>query len=58
MLAAGGFGVEEIPVYARAGASAFGMAAPLLGIGPDEEEARRRVARALALARGQDPAHT
>ena len=58
MLAAGGFGVEEIPVYARAGASAFGMAAPLLGIGPDEEEARRRVARALALARGQDPAHS
>ncbi|MEA2600490.1 MAG: 2-dehydro-3-deoxyphosphogluconate aldolase / (4S)-4-hydroxy-2-oxoglutarate aldolase [Acidobacteriota bacterium] len=57
MLAAGGFGVEEIPLYARAGASAFGMAAPLLGIGPDEEEARRRVARALALARGQDPAH-
>lgn len=57
MLAAGGFGVEEIPAYARAGASAFGLAAPLLGVGPDAEEARRRVARALALARGQDPAH-
>lgn len=57
MLAAGGFGVEEIPAYARAGASAFGLAAPLLGVGPDAGEARRRVARALALARGQDPAH-
>ena len=57
MLAAGGFGVEEIPAYARAGASAFGLAAPLLGVGPDGEEARRRIARALALARGQDPAH-
>lgn len=57
MLAAGGFGVEEIPAYARAGASAFGLAAPLLGVGPDAGEARRRVARALALARGEDPAH-
>ena len=57
MLAAGGFGVEEIPAYARAGASAFGLAASLLGVGPDAGEARRRVARALALARGQDPAH-
>src|SRR5262249_20604434 len=55
MLAAGGFGVEEIPAYARAGASAFGLAAPLLGAGPDAAETRRRVARALALARGQDP---
>ncbi|MFY9820598.1 MAG: 2-dehydro-3-deoxyphosphogluconate aldolase [Thermoanaerobaculia bacterium] len=58
MLAAGGFGVEEIPAYARAGASAFGLAAPLLGVGPDAGEARRRIARALALARGQDPAHS
>jgi 2-dehydro-3-deoxyphosphogluconate aldolase / (4S)-4-hydroxy-2-oxoglutarate aldolase len=57
MLAAGGFGVEDIPAYARAGASAFGLAAPLLGAGPDAGEAHRRVARALALARGQDPAH-
>jgi 2-dehydro-3-deoxyphosphogluconate aldolase/(4S)-4-hydroxy-2-oxoglutarate aldolase len=53
MLAAGGFGVEEIPAYARAGAIAFGIAAPLLGVGPDEEEARRKIARALALARGE-----
>lgn len=53
MLAAGGFGVEEIPAYARAGAVAFGLAAPLLGAGPDEAESRRRIARALALARGE-----
>ncbi|MDP9120191.1 MAG: bifunctional 4-hydroxy-2-oxoglutarate aldolase/2-dehydro-3-deoxy-phosphogluconate aldolase [Acidobacteriota bacterium] len=56
MLAAGGFGPDEIPAYARAGASAFGIAVPLL-VGTDaaaagEEEARRRIARALALARG------
>jgi len=55
MLAAGGFGVEEIPAYRQAGAIAFGLAAPLLGAGPDAGEAHRRVARALALARGQDP---
>jgi len=55
MLAAGGFGVEEIPLYAQAGAVAFGLAAPLLGVGPagdDTTEARRRIARALTLARG------
>jgi len=52
MLAAGGFGVEEIPAYAMAGAVAFGLAAPLLGVGPDDTETRRRVSRALALARG------
>lgn len=55
MLAAGGFGVDEIPAYARAGAVAFGIAAPLLGIGPDEAESRRRIARALTLARGAAP---
>jgi 2-dehydro-3-deoxyphosphogluconate aldolase/(4S)-4-hydroxy-2-oxoglutarate aldolase len=54
MLAAGGFGVEEIPAYARAGAVAFGIAAPLLGAGPDEAESRRRIGRALALARGEE----
>jgi 2-dehydro-3-deoxyphosphogluconate aldolase/(4S)-4-hydroxy-2-oxoglutarate aldolase len=54
MLAAGGFGVEEIPAYRKAGAIAFGLAAPLLGAGPDESEARRRIGRALALARGTD----
>jgi 2-dehydro-3-deoxyphosphogluconate aldolase/(4S)-4-hydroxy-2-oxoglutarate aldolase len=54
MLAAGGFGVEEIPAYARAGAVAFGIAAPLLGFSADEAESRRRIGRALALARGGD----
>ncbi len=49
MLAAGGFGVEEIPDYARAGATAFGIGAPLLGA--DDEETRRRIARGLELAR-------
>jgi 2-dehydro-3-deoxyphosphogluconate aldolase/(4S)-4-hydroxy-2-oxoglutarate aldolase len=51
MLAAGGFGPEEIPAYARAGASAFGIGAPLLG--GDDEETRRRIARGLELARGR-----
>jgi 2-dehydro-3-deoxyphosphogluconate aldolase / (4S)-4-hydroxy-2-oxoglutarate aldolase len=49
MLAAGGFGIEEIPNYAAAGASAFGIGGPL--IGADETETRHRVARALELAR-------
>ncbi len=49
MLAAGGFGIEEIPTYAMAGASAFGIGSPLLGA--DEGETRQRVARALKLAR-------
>lgn len=49
MLAGGGFSVEEIPAYAAAGASAFGIGAPLLGA--DEEETRRRIARGLELAR-------
>lgn len=48
MLAAGGFGVEDINDYARAGAVAFGMGSPLLGA--DEEETRGRIARALAMA--------
>jgi 2-dehydro-3-deoxyphosphogluconate aldolase/(4S)-4-hydroxy-2-oxoglutarate aldolase len=48
MLAAGGFGVEDINDYARAGAVAFGMGAPLLGA--DDEETRGRIARALAMA--------
>lgn len=49
MLAAGGFGVEEIPAYAAVGASAFGIGAPLLGA--DDEETRRKIARGLELAR-------
>ena len=52
MLAAGGFGVDEIPAYREAGAVAYGIGAPLIGAGG--EEARRRIARALALARGEE----
>lgn len=54
MLAAGGFGIEEIPAYAHAGAVAVGMGAPLL-LGTDAGDSRRRVARALAFAR-REPA--
>ncbi|HEX5761089.1 MAG TPA: 2-dehydro-3-deoxyphosphogluconate aldolase [Thermoanaerobaculia bacterium] len=53
MLAAGGFGVEEIPAYRAAGAVAFGLGPPLLG--DDPEETRRRVALAIELARGGGP---
>jgi len=49
MLAAGGFGVEEIPAYRAAGAVAFGLGPPLVGATP--EETASRVRRALALAR-------
>jgi 2-dehydro-3-deoxyphosphogluconate aldolase/(4S)-4-hydroxy-2-oxoglutarate aldolase len=50
MLAGGGFDIEEIPAYRRAGAVAFGIGAPLLGADP--EATRARIARALELARG------
>lgn len=50
MLAAGGFGVEEISAYKTAGAAAFGIGAPLLGA--TREESRQRITRALNLARG------
>lgn len=55
MLAGGGFGIEEIPAYRAAGASAFGIGAPLLST--DEASTSRNIRRALALARGghQDP---
>lgn len=53
MLAGGGFAIEEIPAYARAGATAFGIGAPLLGT--DEEDTRRRIAHALELAAGPSP---
>lgn len=49
MMASGGYGVEEIPAYAAAGAEAFGIGGPLLGA--DDEESRRRIARGLELAR-------
>lgn len=52
MLAAGGFSVDEIPAYRAAGAAAFGIGAPLLADG--DEETRKRIARALRLARGQE----
>ena len=51
MLAAGGFGVDEIPAYRAAGAAAFGLAAPLLGAAT--ADAAARMARALRLARGE-----
>ncbi len=51
MLAAGGFGVDEIPAYRAAGAVAFGIGQPLIGAGG--EAARTRMKRALALARGE-----
>ncbi len=54
MLAAGGFGVDEIPAYRAAGAVAFGIGAPLIGAGG--EETRGRIAHALALARGEEGA--
>ncbi len=49
LLAAGGFDIEEIPAYARAGAVAFGIGAPLLGV--DDESTQRRIAHAIELAR-------
>ena len=49
MLAGGGFSVDQIDDYARAGAIAFGIGGPLLGA--DDDESRGRIARALALAR-------
>jgi 2-dehydro-3-deoxyphosphogluconate aldolase/(4S)-4-hydroxy-2-oxoglutarate aldolase len=52
MLAAGGFGVDDIPAYARAGAVAFGIGAPLLG--GDDEETHRTIARGLKLARHEE----
>ncbi len=51
MLAAGGFGIEEIPAYRAAGAVAYGIGGPLLGDTP--VETATRVRRALALARGE-----
>lgn len=50
MLAAGGFGIEEIPAYRRAGAVAFGIGAPLLGEGRSDSLAN--IGRALELATG------
>ncbi|HSL82235.1 MAG TPA: hypothetical protein VLF66_05630 [Thermoanaerobaculia bacterium] len=56
MLAAGGFGVEEIPAYRDAGAIGFGIGAPLVGKSPEETRARVRRALELARPRGDRPA--
>lgn len=53
MLAAGGFDIEEIPSYQAAGAQAYGIGSPLLA--EDDGQSRERIARALALARGNRP---
>jgi 2-dehydro-3-deoxyphosphogluconate aldolase / (4S)-4-hydroxy-2-oxoglutarate aldolase len=53
MLAAGGFGPEDIPAYRDAGAVAFGIGAPMLA--DSEAEALRRVGGAVAMARGARP---
>lgn len=50
LLAAGGFGIDEIPDYRAAGASAFGLGAPLLG--QDENDSIDKIRRALQMARG------
>jgi 2-dehydro-3-deoxyphosphogluconate aldolase/(4S)-4-hydroxy-2-oxoglutarate aldolase len=53
MLAAGGFGIDDIPAYRAAGAVAFGIGFPLLA-GPEAHPAtvRERIAGALRLAAG------
>jgi 2-dehydro-3-deoxyphosphogluconate aldolase/(4S)-4-hydroxy-2-oxoglutarate aldolase len=52
MLAAGGFGIDDIPAYLAAGAIAVGIGFPLLA-GPDAHPAavRERIAGALRMAR-------
>lgn len=52
MLAAGGFGVESIPDYRRAGAIAYGLGGAQL-LGGDTAGGGDRIHRALALARGE-----
>ncbi|MEO8276800.1 MAG: 2-dehydro-3-deoxyphosphogluconate aldolase [Thermoanaerobaculia bacterium] len=51
MLAGGGFGIEEIPAYRAAGASAFGIGGPLLG--NDDASTTGNIHRALSLARAE-----
>jgi 2-dehydro-3-deoxyphosphogluconate aldolase/(4S)-4-hydroxy-2-oxoglutarate aldolase len=54
MLAAGGFGIDDIPAYRSAGASAFGIGFPLLAGRPEAPAAEvgARIERALRLAAG------
>ena len=56
MLASGGYGPEEIAAYREAGAEAFGIGDPLLG--RSDEESLRRIAGAVALARGAHPSES
>ena len=49
MLASGGFAVDEIPTYAAAGATAFGIGSPMLG--KDDAEAERLISQAIEMAR-------
>jgi len=49
ILAAGGFGPEEIAEYRSAGATAFGLGAQLLG--EDSSSSRQRISQALEAAR-------
>lgn len=51
MLAAGGFGIDEIPAYKAAGATAFGIGAPLLG--ESHAESLMKIDRAVDLAKGR-----
>lgn len=53
MLAAGGFGPEEIPAYRAAGAVAFGIGAPMLAA--DDAGSRALIRRAVELARAEAP---
>lgn len=55
MLAGGGFGIEEIPAYRRAGATAFGLGARQL-LGASLDESVERISRALVAARGESEA--
>lgn len=54
MLAAGAFGIDDIPAYRDKGAVAFGIGAPLLGA--DDAETLEKIGRALQMARGGDSA--
>jgi 2-dehydro-3-deoxyphosphogluconate aldolase/(4S)-4-hydroxy-2-oxoglutarate aldolase len=51
MLAAGAFGIEDIPAYRDKGAIAFGIGGPLLGA--DDTETLEKIGRALDMARGE-----
>jgi 2-dehydro-3-deoxyphosphogluconate aldolase/(4S)-4-hydroxy-2-oxoglutarate aldolase len=52
MLAAGGFGIDEIPAYRDKGAVAFGIGGPLLAA--DDNESVAKIGRALRMARGEE----